>query len=78
MELVFLTQDDCRGCDDQKIFMDNEGIDYKEINLSEEPQFVNQYGVMSTPVTILEEDGEEITRVSGFIRDSIEELADNL
>ena len=78
MELIVLSQNDCAPCKVLKNFLTQEEIPFTEINLSENPDKIEHYKVMSTPVTVLEEDGEEITRVQGFNPEQVEELAEYL
>lgn len=76
MELIVLSQDNCAPCKVLKKFLDRESIKYTEVNLSNLPHLAEHYRVMSTPVTVLEEDGDEVSRVHGFIPEDIMELAE--
>lgn len=78
MELIVLSQNGCAPCKALKLFLQEEDIEFTEINLSEQPEMIEEYNVMSTPVTVLSDEGEEITRVNGFPREQILELAENL
>ena len=78
MELVLLSQNGCAPCKIEKKFLENEGIELTEINLSEQPEKIEEYNVMGTPVTVLEDDGEEITRFNGFVPEKILEMAEYL
>lgn len=78
MEIVLLSQDNCGPCKMLKKYMDREGIEFREINISKEPEQADKYGIMSTPVTILEDEGEEVTRFNGFSPDKVEEFAEYL
>lgn len=78
MELVVLSQNDCAPCKVLKNFLTREGVEFTEVNLSNLPHLAEHYSVMSTPVTVLEEDGEEIARVHGFVPEDIMELAENI
>lgn len=78
MGLLFFTMDNCVNCANQEIFMKNEGIDYETIDLSETPEKAIEYGIMSTPVTLLLDDGEEIDRAYGFDKEKVEEFATKL
>lgn len=75
MGLLFFTMDDCVNCANQEIFMENEGIKYDTVDLSKTPEKAIEYGIMSTPVTILLDGEEEIDRAYGFDRDKVEEFA---
>ena len=78
MGLLFFTMDDCVNCANQEVFMKNEGIEYDTVDLSETPEKAIEYGIMSTPVTILLDGEEEVDRAYGFDRDKVEEFANKL
>lgn len=78
MGLLFFTMDNCVNCANQEIFMKNEGISYETVDLSETPEKAIEYGIMSTPVTILLDDGEEIDRAYGFDKEKVEIFATKL
>jgi len=78
MELIVLSQDGCAPCKVLKDYLTRELVEFTEVNLSKLPHLAEHYSVMSTPVTVLEEDGEEIARVHGFVPEDIMELAENI
>lgn len=78
MELIVLSQDGCAPCKVLKDYLTRESVEFTEVNLSKLPHLAEHYNVMSTPVTVLEEDGEEIARVHGFVPEDIIELAENI
>jgi thioredoxin 1 len=81
MKLVVVSQNGCNPCQQVKNFLKDEGVEFELVNISETPEAIEEYGVMSTPVTILideEDDNEEIGRVNGFDEEAIEVLVDQL
>lgn len=78
MELLLLSQNNCAPCKELKLFLTNEEIAFTEVNLSENPDLVSTYNVMSTPVTILMDGNEEVARVNGLKKDEVLDLADEL
>lgn len=78
MKIVLLSQNGCQPCRIQKKFMESQGIEFTEINISDNPDKIEKYDITSTPVTILEEDGEEITRFNGFDQEKVLEFAEYL
>lgn len=78
MELLVLTQNNCRYCKLAKQFLDSEEVDYKEVNVSNNPEYVETYNLMSAPTILLLDDGEEIVRSTGFDQGELQELIDQL
>lgn len=78
MELLLFTQKNCAPCKELKLFLNNSKVEFEEVNLSEDEHkhFAEEYSIMSTPVTILVEDGEELIRFNGAKRDVKDELLD--
>lgn len=74
MELVLISQNNCRPCAELKMFLENEEVEYKEINISKNPEAIEEYNVMGAPVTILIEDGEEFGRVIGSTEEAKEDV----
>ena len=78
MELVVLSQPACGPCTLVKNYLREEDIPFREIDIVSEPEAIEKYGVMGTPVTILMDDEEEIVRLSGFDEDSLDGLAEQV
>ncbi|PKR83553.1 thioredoxin family protein [Heyndrickxia camelliae] len=79
MKLLKLYQPSCTPCQFVENFLQDQGVEYESINVQEEPDIAFQFGVMSTPVTILVDDeGKEVQRVVGFKPDEIEEVINKL
>lgn len=80
MYLVVFSQDNCNPCSELKLFLTNEEVEFKEVNLSkpDNKKFIDKYGIMSAPVTILfdEEDDEELARISGAKESDLEAILD--
>ena len=78
MKLVVVSQNGCNPCTMVKNFLANEDVDFEVVNLSETPEKQEDFGVMSTPVTILFDEDEEVSRVAGFKPDELEVLVSQL
>lgn len=78
MELIVLTQPRCAPCKMVKTYLTENNIEFRTLDIVENPTLATEYGIMSTPVTILVEDGEEIARVAGFAPPELADLASNL
>lgn len=85
MELIVLSQTVCSGCkklhNKLEELKKESSFEYTEINIDDQPEAVAKYNIMSTPVTILMDEEEEITRVVGYSfknEEDIEELIDQL
>lgn len=66
MELLVLTKNDCRFCGMVKNFLDEEEVEYKTVNMSDEPDYQEKYDVMGAPTILLLDDEEVIAKSSGF------------
>lgn len=79
MKIIKLEQPNCRPCMEVSSFLDSMGVEYKAINILEEPHMAAQYGIMSAPVTILLDDnGNEIQRIIGYNRDELQKMVSKL
>lgn len=84
MRIKFITQNVCSGCDILENYLKNQhsDIEVEKINIDDEPDAVEEYGIMGTPTAILWDDEfeEEVTRHVGFRagedEDKIDELID--
>jgi thioredoxin 1 len=78
-KLTVLSQVGCRPCEMVKHFLQDKGIDYESVNVQEHPEVAGEFGIMSTPVTILLDDnGKEVKRSAGFNPVQLEELLNEL
>lgn len=77
MAITVYTKPSCVQCDMTSRALDNKGIEYNTLDLSEDPaalEHVKELGYLQAPV-IVADDGEHW---SGFRPDKIEELASRL
>lgn len=66
MELLVLTQNNCRYCENVKNFLNEEQVEYKTVNMSEQPEYQEKYDVMGAPTVLLLDDEEVIIKTTGF------------
>lgn len=78
MELIVLSQNGCIPCKMVKQFLNSEEVDFIEYNISEEADKIEEFGIMSTPVTILMDEEGEVARVNGFSPDDLLTLAEQI
>lgn len=78
MELVVLTQNNCQPCKMVKQYLANNDAEYKEINIQEDSAAIEKYNIMSTPVTLLLDEEEEVVRVNGFKPNELDDLIEQL
>lgn len=81
MKLVLFSQNGCNPCVAVKNFLNSEEVEFEAINLSEKEneEKGKEFGIMSTPVTLLiDEDGEEVAKVVGFNELGLEVLISQL
>ena len=73
-EILKFSRVGCTPCKTMTLFLNNEGVDYKELDVEEDAQLAAQYGIGSVPTLLLVEDGEVVDRVVGFNPAAIEGL----
>jgi thioredoxin 1 len=79
LKVIKLSQPQCTPCKMVGNLLDDKGINHEEIDITERPDIPAEYGVMSTPVTILlDDDKQEIERVVGFNPVELESLISKL
>lgn len=79
MNILLLTQNGCGPCDLVKNYLNGKNVDHVVVNVSEKPEAVGQYEIMSTPVVILRDDNDnEISRVSGLRFDDLDAIIGQL
>lgn len=73
IKLIKIGQDGCRPCQIVSYMLKAnediiavEGATIEEINITHQPEMVERYNVMSTPVLVFERNGIEITRINGM------------
>ena len=66
-KIIVISKPNCGACMLVKNLFDNEEIPYESINGVDNLDIVVAYDVMSFPVTILlDENGEELDRITGY------------
>jgi len=73
IKIIKIGQDGCRPCRVVEYMLEAnadifavEGAAVESINLTQQPDKAEQYGVMSTPVLVFERNGIEVTRINGM------------
>lgn len=56
----------CPACQIMHAQLDGEGIPHEVIDITEQPDAVEQYGLTSVPVLIIEDDNGEHIRLTGI------------
>lgn len=65
----------CTPCKFVDQFLQDKGIEYQSINIEENDDLREKYGIMSVPVLVLaDEEGNEISRSTGYNPPQIEAL----
>jgi thioredoxin 1 len=78
MNLLVLTQNNCRYCEQVKQFLNNQDVEYETINMSDHPEYQEKYDVMGAPTILLLDDGVVITKTTGFNPAVLETLIEQL
>ncbi|MEC1437352.1 glutaredoxin family protein [Bacillus sonorensis] len=77
MKLIKLEQPSCNPCQLVSNYLNEKGIDYEAIDVTERPEVAAEYGVMGVPVIILlDEKGDEVKRSSGFKPDELDKIVE--
>ena len=73
IKIIKIGQDGCRPCRVVEYMLEAnadifavEGAAVESINLTQQRDKAEQYGVMSTPVLVFERNGIEVTRINGM------------
>lgn len=78
MRLLVLTQNNCRYCETLKSFLNDQGVVYNIVNMSEQPEYQEKYDVMGAPTVLLLDDEEVIAKTTGFDPSILETLIEQL
>ncbi|UQS87007.1 redoxin NrdH [Nicoliella spurrieriana] len=73
-QITVFSKNNCMQCKMTKRFLEEHGVDFKEINIDEQPEYIDtlkEAGFMATPV--IKADG--IEPFSGFRPDQLNKLA---
>jgi glutaredoxin-like protein NrdH len=75
-KVVLYTQEGCGPCTAEKLWLKDNGIDFEERNIRENPKYLDEIvelGASATPATVIEDDnGKEV--VLGFNQEKLEQL----
>ncbi|WP_342490456.1 glutaredoxin domain-containing protein [Bacillus sp. FSL R5-0443] len=75
MRLIKLEQPNCNPCKMVSNYLEQAGVEYEEVDVTQNPEVAAQFGVMGVPVTVLLSDqGEEVKRSIGFKPEELDEL----
>lgn len=78
MEILVLTQDNCRYCKLTEQYLDREEVNYDEVNVSEHPEYVGKYNLMGAPTVLLLDGDEEVSRSTGFNSNDLDVMIEQL
>lgn len=78
MELTVFTQNNCRYCGATKNFLNDNEVEFKEINISIEPEYIEKYDLMGAPTVILFDGEEVVAKSTGFEPDVLETFIEQL
>lgn len=80
--LLKLSRQNCNPCKMLSLYLEDKNIQYKEIDIEQDEEYVDKYNLSGVPVLILlDENGEVNHRVDGFNRgytDPVDELLEKL
>ncbi|MER1274806.1 thioredoxin domain-containing protein [Bacillus velezensis] len=79
MRLIKLEQPNCNPCKMVSNYLNEVGVKYETVDVTQKPEVAAQFEVMGVPVTILlNEQGEEVKRSIGFKPNELDELLKEL
>ncbi|MBT9285829.1 MULTISPECIES: thioredoxin family protein [Bacillus] len=79
MRLIKLEQPNCNPCKMVSNYLNEVGVKYETVDVTQKPEVAAQFEVMGVPVTILlNEQGEEVKRSIGFKSNELDELLKEL
>ncbi|MDE5154295.1 thioredoxin domain-containing protein [Bacillus amyloliquefaciens] len=78
MRLIKLEQPNCNPCKMVSNYLNNAGVEYETVDVTQKPEVAAQYEVMGVPVTILLNEQEEVKRSVGFKPDDLDDLINDL
>lgn len=79
MRLIKLEQPNCNPCKMVSNYLNDAGVEYEIVDVTQKPEVAAQYEVMGVPVTfLLNEQGEEVKRSIGFKPNELDELLKEL
>lgn len=79
MRLIKLEQPNCNPCKMVSNYLNDAGVKYETVDVTQNPEVAAQFGAMGVPVTfLLNEQGEEVKRSIGFKPNELDELLKEL
>ncbi|MDW0355755.1 thioredoxin domain-containing protein [Bacillus velezensis] len=79
MRLIKLEQPNCNPCKMVSNYLNEVGVEYETVDVTQKPEVAAHFEVMGVPVTILlNEQGEEVKRSIGFKPNELDELLKEL
>ena len=79
MRILKLEQPGCTPCTFVSNFLNEKGVEFEVVDVTEQPEVASEYGVMGVPVTILlDEEGKEVQRSVGFNPEQLENIVAKL
>lgn len=78
MNLLVLTQNNCRYCNQAKEYLNNQEVEYDVVNMSEQPEYQEKYDVMGAPTILLLDEDEVIARTTGFNQETLDTFIEQL
>ncbi|MGG3397575.1 thioredoxin domain-containing protein [Bacillus velezensis] len=79
MRLIKLEQPNCNPCKMVSNYLNEAGVEYETVDVTQKPEVAAHFEVMCVPVTILlNEQGEEVKRSIGFKPNELDELLKEL
>lgn len=66
LNLLVLTQNNCRYCETVKNFLNTEEVEYDVVNMSDQPEYQEKYDVMGAPTILLMDEDEVVLKTTGF------------
>ncbi|AZJ44252.1 thioredoxin family protein [Bacillus velezensis] len=74
MRLIKLEQPNCNPCKMVSNYLNDAGVEYETVDVTQKPEVAAQFEVMGVPVTILLNEQEEVKRSVGFKPEELDEL----
>jgi glutaredoxin-like protein NrdH len=75
-KVIVYTQEGCRPCTEEKYWLKENGIDFEERNIRENPTYLDEIfelGASATPATVIEDQNGKVI-VLGFDQDCLVEV----
>lgn len=78
MRLIKLEQPNCNPCKMVSNYLNDAGVEFETVDVTQNPEVAAQFEVMGVPVTILLNEQEEVKRSIGFKPNELNELLKEL